>query len=96
MGDLFAVAVWSCTTSAWPLLRMCCHVQLFRGALVSVGFREVQLPKLVAGAGEGGAAVFTTDFFGQEVCLAQSPQLHKQMAICSGMSRVFTTAPVFR
>jgi len=31
-----------------------------------------------------------------EACLAQSPQLYKQMAICSDMKRVFETGPVFR
>ena len=81
---------------AWPLLKICCRVQLFRGALVSEGFRELQLPKLVAGAGEGGAAVFPTDYFGRPICLAQSPQLHKQMALCGRKRRVFTIGPVFR
>ncbi len=71
-------------------------MQLFRGALVSEGFRELQLPRFVAGAGEGGAAVFELDYFGQEACLAQSPQLHKQMSLCGRKRRVFTTGPVHR
>jgi aspartyl-tRNA synthetase len=71
--------------------------QLFREFLYSKGFIEVHTPKLIAGASEGGADVFTLDYFGEQACLAMSPQLHKQMAAaCSGFERVFTTGPVFR
>ncbi len=45
-------------------------MQLFRGALCSEGFRELQLPKTIAGAGEGGAAVYKFEYHGQEACLA--------------------------
>ena len=70
---------------------------LFRECLVAKGFIEVHTPKLIAGASEGGADVFTLNYFGQTACLAMSPQLHKQMAAaCSGFERVFTTGPVFR
>lgn len=70
---------------------------LFRECLIQKGFVELHSPKLIAGASEGGADVFTLDYFGQEACLAMSPQLHKQMACaCSGFERVFTTGPVFR
>jgi len=33
---------------------------------------------------------------GTEACLAQSPQLYKQMAICADFNRVFEIGPVFR
>jgi aspartyl-tRNA synthetase len=33
---------------------------------------------------------------GSEACLAQSPQLYKQMAICADFNRVFEIGPVFR
>jgi len=70
---------------------------LFRECLLSKGFIELHSPKLIAGSSEGGADVFTLDYFGQPACLAMSPQLHKQMAAaCSGFERVFTTGPVFR
>lgn len=53
------------------------------------GFVEIHSPKLLAGASEGGSEVFTTDYFGMEACLAQSPQLYKQMAAaCGGFGRV--------
>ena len=33
---------------------------------------------------------------GRPGCLAQSPQLYKQMAICADLDRVFEIGPVFR
>ena len=50
---------------------------------------EIHTPKLIAGESESGAGVFTTDYFGTTACLAQSPQLYKQMAISSDLDRVF-------
>lgn len=70
---------------------------LFREFLVSRGFVELHSPKLIKGASEGGAEVFTLDYFGEQACLSMSPQLHKQMACaCAGFERVFVTGPVFR
>ena len=74
----------------WPAL------QLFRELLMREGFQEIHTPKLIAGSSEGGANVFTFQYFGQPACLAQSPQLYKQMAIMSGTKRVFEIGPVFR
>lgn len=50
----------------------------------------------MAGSSEGGSAVFKLEYKGQPACLAQSPQLHKQMAICGNFRRVFEIGPVFR
>lgn len=72
------------------------QMQLFREALLAEGFQEIHTPKLIAGASEGGAAVFRLDYMGREGCLAQSPQFYKQMAICSDICRVFEIGPVFR
>lgn len=69
---------------------------LFREALLQRGFIEIHTPKLIAGESEGGSDVFTTDYFGRTACLAQSPQLYKQMAIASDLERVFEIGPVFR
>ena len=69
---------------------------LFREALLARGFTEIHTPKLIPGESEGGAGVFTTDYFGQTACLAQSPQLYKQMAISGDLDRVFEVGPVFR
>ena len=70
--------------------------QLFRESLYSQGFVEIHTPKIIAGESESGAGVFTTDYFGTTACLAQSPQLYKQMAISSDLDRVFEIGPVFR
>ena len=58
-------------------------------------FTEMQTPKLLAGATEGGAEVFKLDYFGQEATLAQSPQLYKQMMV-GVFERVFEIGPAFR
>ncbi len=58
-------------------------------------FVEIQTPKLLAGATEGGAEVFKLDYFGQEATLAQSPQLYKQMMV-GAFERVYEIGPAFR
>lgn len=58
-------------------------------------FTEIQTPKLLAAATEGGAEVFKMDYFGQEATLAQSPQFYKQMMV-GVFERVFEIAPVYR
>ncbi|XP_058724937.1 aspartate--tRNA ligase 2, cytoplasmic-like [Vicia villosa] len=68
----------------------------FRQFLLGESFVEIHTPKLIAGSSEGGAAVFRLDYKGQPACLAQSPQLHKQMSICADFGRVFEIGPVFR
>ena len=69
---------------------------LFRESLMLQGFTEIITPKLISGESEGGAGVFRTDYFGKTACLAQSPQLYKQMAISADLERVFEIGPVFR
>lgn len=58
-------------------------------------FTEINTPKLVAGAAEGGAEVFKLDYFGQEATLAQSPQLYKQIMV-GVFERVYEIGPAFR
>ncbi|KAL9293043.1 putative aspartate--tRNA ligase [Arabidopsis thaliana] len=85
------------TPANQAIFRIQCQVQIaFREFLLSKGFLEIHTPKLMAGSSEGGSAVFRLDYKGQPACLAQSPQLHKQMAICGDMRRVFEVGPVFR
>ncbi|KAA8491564.1 Aspartate--tRNA ligase, cytoplasmic [Porphyridium purpureum] len=69
---------------------------LFREHLSAKSFIEIHSPKLISGASEGGANVFQLDYFGLPACLAQSPQLYKQMAICADFERVFEIGHVFR
>jgi nondiscriminating aspartyl-tRNA synthetase len=58
-------------------------------------FTEIRTPKLLAAATEGGAEVFTMDYFGKEATLAQSPQFYKQIMV-GIFERVFEIAPVYR
>ncbi|KAM7485485.1 hypothetical protein LguiA_001494 [Lonicera macranthoides] len=79
------------------IFRVQCQVEnIFRQFLLSEGFVGIHTPKLIAGSSEGGSAVFRLDYKGTPACLAQSPQLHKQMAICGDFGRVFEIGPVFR
>ncbi|KAL9260968.1 Aspartate--tRNA ligase 2, cytoplasmic-like protein [Drosera capensis] len=85
------------TPANQAIFRVQCQVgNIFRQFLLSEGFVEIHTPKLIAGSSEGGAAVFRLDYKGQPACLAQSPQLHKQMSICGDFERVFEIGPVFR
>lgn len=67
----------------------------FRGALESRNFVEIHTPKIVGTTTEGGANVFTVDYFGRQAYLAQSPQLYKQIMV-GVFERVFEVGPVFR
>ncbi len=67
----------------------------FRSALDARDFTEIATPKLVSSATEGGANVFTVDYFGRPAYLAQSPQLYKQ-AMVGVFERVYEVGPVFR
>jgi aspartyl-tRNA synthetase len=63
---------------------------------ISNGFVEIHTPKIMGSPSEGGAELFTLDYFGQTASLAQSPQFYKQMAMAAGMERVFEIGPAFR
>ncbi len=67
----------------------------FRQTLQAQGFTEIQTPKLVASATEGGANVFRLGYYDSEAFLAQSPQFYKQMMV-GVFERVFEVGPVFR
>lgn len=69
--------------------------QYIRNYFLKNEFIEIQTPKLLAGATEGGAEVFKLDYFGQEATLAQSPQLYKQIMV-GVFERVFEIGPAYR
>lgn len=69
--------------------------QAMRAYFYEHGFTEMHTPKLLAEATEGGAEVFTLDYFGKTATLAQSPQFYKQMMV-GVFERVFEIAPVYR
>ncbi|MGB9914553.1 MAG: aspartate--tRNA(Asn) ligase [Candidatus Bathyarchaeales archaeon] len=73
------------------------HVALdaIRSFLFERGFLEVHTPRIIASATEGGAALFTVDYFGEKAYLAQSPQLYKEQLVMS-LEKVFEVGPFFR
>lgn len=58
-------------------------------------FTEMNTPKLLSEPTEGGAEVFTLDYFGKTASLAQSAQFYKQMMV-GVFERVFETNPTYR
>lgn len=71
-------------------------VQYMREYLYQKDFIEIHTPKLIGAASESGSEVFEVKYFDRKAYLAQSPQFYKQMAMASGMSRIFEVAPAFR
>ncbi len=70
-------------------------LQVLRKTLVEKKFIEITTPKIIGTASEGGADLFSLDYFGKTAYLAQSPQLYKeQMTI--GLERVFEIANFYR
>ena len=66
-----------------------------RETLIKKKFIEINTPKIIGSASEGGADLFGLDYFGKQAYLAQSPQLYKeQMTI--GLERVFEISSFYR
>ena len=70
-------------------------VKAYRDFLFREDFVEIQVPKIVGGDAEGGAAAFEVEYFGKKAFLATSPQLYKQIMV-GVFERVFTTTSVYR
>ncbi|MDQ6667070.1 MAG: aspartate--tRNA(Asn) ligase [Thermoproteota archaeon] len=66
-----------------------------RTTLRSKAFVEVNTPKIIGSASEGGANLFGFDYFKKQAYLAQSPQLYKEQLILA-LDRVFEIAAYFR
>ena len=66
-----------------------------RNYLYGDDFVEVNTPKMIATATEGGAALFPIFYYNKEAFLAQSPQLYKEQLTMS-FEKVFEIAPIFR
>tara|TARA_B100000927_G_scaffold278478_1_gene261193 strand:+ start:21470 stop:22918 length:1449 start_codon:yes stop_codon:yes gene_type:complete len=71
-------------------------LQYGREHLISEGFQEINSPKIIAAAAEGGTNLFPMKYFDTDAYLSQSPQLYKQLAILGGLERVFEIGPAFR
>jgi nondiscriminating aspartyl-tRNA synthetase len=58
-------------------------------------FIEIDTPKLLSEATEGGAEVFKLDYFGKTATLAQSPQFYKQIMV-GAFERVYEIGHSYR
>ena len=70
-------------------------LEAIRSFLFERKFLEVHTPRIIASATEGGAELFSVDYFGQKAYLAQSPQLYKEELTLS-FEKVFEVGPFFR
>jgi aspartyl-tRNA synthetase len=66
-----------------------------RAFLSAEKFIEVNTPKMIATATEGGAALFPIFYYDREAFLAQSPQLYKEQ-LTMAFESVFEIGPIFR
>jgi aspartyl-tRNA synthetase len=66
-----------------------------RDFLVKQGFIEINTPKMIATATEGGATLFPIFYYDREAFLAQSPQLYKEQ-LTMAFENVFEIGPIFR
>ena len=71
-------------------------LQYGRDHLISEGFQEINTPKIIAAAAEGGTNLFPIKYFETDAYRSQSPQLYKQLAVLGGLERVFEIGPAFR
>jgi aspartyl-tRNA synthetase len=71
-------------------------VSAARAYLDGNNFIEINTPKIISSASEGGTNLFPISYFDKEAYLAQSPQLYKQMMMATGLDRVYETTPYFR
>ena len=66
-----------------------------RSFLSELGFLEVHTPRIIGSATEGGAALFSVDYYGRPAFLAQSPQLYKEELVID-FEKVYEIGPFFR
>ncbi len=66
-----------------------------RSFLSELGFLEVHTPRIIGSATEGGAALFSVDYYGRPAYLAQSPQLYKEELVID-FEKVYEIGPFFR
>ncbi|MFW6339032.1 MAG: aspartate--tRNA(Asn) ligase, partial [Alkalispirochaetaceae bacterium] len=70
--------------------------ELFAEYLRGQDFTEIKSSKLIGSGTEGGTGLFSVDYFGEKVFLAQSPQFYKQAMVASGLERVFEIGAAYR
>jgi len=64
--------------------------------LLRKGYAQVFTPCLIGVASESGSEVFPVIYFDKEAFLRQDPQLHRQLTICGGFTKIFEVGPAWR
>lgn len=67
----------------------------FRQAAEKLGCTEIVVPTIAISSTEGGAEVFSVNYYGHKAFMTQSPQLYKQMMVPI-FERVWTIAHAYR
>lgn len=75
----------------WTMLEAGC-----RDYWLKNNFIQIYTPCLMSTSSETGSEVFEVKYFDRKAYLSQSPQFYKQMAMASGLEKVFMVGPVFR
>lgn len=70
-------------------------LKAIRKFLLDKDYLEINTPKIIATATEGGAALFPVLYYDKEAFLAQSPQLYKEQLVMA-FEKVFEIGPIFR
>lgn len=68
----------------------------FRQYWDQAGYLQIYTPTFMSTASETGSEVFAVKYFDRQAYLAQSPQFYKQMAMASGLEKVFAVGAVYR
>ena len=71
-------------------------VRLAQEFLNQKGFIQVFTPCLIGAASEGGAEVFKVKYFDKEVFLRQDPQLHRELTVIGGFTKIYEIGPCWR
>ena len=70
-------------------------IKAIREYFNNTGYREINTPKIISSATEGGAALFAILYYNREAFLTQSPQLYKEQLIVA-FEKVFEIGSAFR
>jgi len=70
-------------------------LKLSREYFNEIGCTEINTPKIISTATEGGADLFKVDYFDKDAYLAQSPQLYKEEMVM-GLGMVYEIAQYYR
>jgi aspartyl-tRNA synthetase len=79
--------------AAFKIEHLACEAA--RSFLSQLGFIEVHTPRIIGSATEGGAALFSVDYYDKHAYLAQSPQLYKEELVID-FEKVYEIGPFFR